>query len=58
MQPKTVFVHHFDKQHLPFADGVPEKIMGRTRRFARDVAAIDNNIKVVIPKYFETHALE
>jgi len=58
LQPKTVFVHHFDRQHMPFADGMPEEIMGRTRRFARDVAAIDKNIKVVIPKYFETHTLE
>jgi L-ascorbate metabolism protein UlaG (beta-lactamase superfamily) len=58
LQPKTVFVHHFDRQRLPFSDGAPEEVMGRTRRFARDVAAIDKNIKVVIPKYFETHTLE
>ena len=35
LQPKTVFVHHFDKQHLPFTDGMPEEIMGRTRRVAQ-----------------------
>jgi L-ascorbate metabolism protein UlaG (beta-lactamase superfamily) len=58
LQPKTVFVHHFDRQYLAFADGMPDQVMGRTRRFARDVAAIDKNIKVVIPKYFETYALE
>jgi len=58
LQPKTVFVHHFDRQGLPFSDGVPEQVLGRTRRFARDVAAIDKTIKVVIPKYFETHTLE
>jgi L-ascorbate metabolism protein UlaG (beta-lactamase superfamily) len=58
LQPKTVFVHHFDRQRLPFSDGLPEQVLGRTRRFARDVAAIDKNIKVVIPKYFETYTLE
>jgi L-ascorbate metabolism protein UlaG (beta-lactamase superfamily) len=58
LQPKIVFTHHFDRQHMPFADGMPEQIMGRTRRFARDVASIDMNIKVVIPKYFESYHLE
>jgi L-ascorbate metabolism protein UlaG (beta-lactamase superfamily) len=58
LQPKTVFVHHFDRQGLPFSDGLPEQVLGRTRRFARDVAAIDKNIKVVVPKYFETYTLE
>ena len=58
LQPKTVFVHHFDRQRLPFSDGLPEQVLGGTRRFARDVAAIDKNIKVVIPKYFETYTLE
>lgn len=58
LQPKTVFVHHYDKWQVPFADGVPEEIMGMTRGFARNVAAFDKNIKVVIPKYFETHTLE
>jgi L-ascorbate metabolism protein UlaG (beta-lactamase superfamily) len=58
LQPKTVFVHHFDRWSLPLSDGVPEQVMGRTRRFARDVAAIDKNIKVIVPKFFETHTLE
>ena len=58
LQPKTVFVHHFDRWGLPFADGLPEEIMGRTRRFAREVVAIDKNIKVVIRKYFETYSLD
>jgi hypothetical protein len=58
LQPKTVFVHHFDRQGLPFSDGVPEQVLSRTRRFARDVAAIDKTIKVVVPKYFETYTLE
>ena len=58
LQPKTVFVHHFDRQNLPFAEGLPEPSARRAQRFARDVNAIDKNIKVVIPKYFETHTLD
>jgi len=52
LQSKTMFVHYFDRWSLPFSDGVPDQVMGRTRRFARDVAAIDKNIKVVVPKFF------
>jgi len=58
LRPKTVFVHHFDRWQLPLADGLPDATMGRARRFSRDVNAIDKNIKVVIPKYFEPHSLE
>jgi L-ascorbate metabolism protein UlaG (beta-lactamase superfamily) len=58
LQPKTVLLHHFDKWQLPFADGLPDATVGRGRRFARDVNAIDKNIKVVVPKYFEPYALE
>lgn len=58
LQPKTVFDNHFDSQFLPFADGMSEHNISRTRRFARDVVAFDKNIKVVIPKYFETHTFE
>jgi hypothetical protein len=58
LQPKTVFLHHFDRGQLPFADGLPDATMGRARRFTRDISAIDKSIKVVIPKYFEPHAIE
>jgi L-ascorbate metabolism protein UlaG (beta-lactamase superfamily) len=58
LQPKTVLIHHFDRWQMPLADGMPEEIMRRPRRFAREVADIDKNIKVVIPKYFETYSLE
>ena len=53
-----MFVDHFDKQYLPIANGMPEENKGRTRRLARDVIAIDKNIKVVIPKYFQMRAFE
>ena len=58
LQPKTVFLHHFDRWQLPLADGLPDTTMGRARRFTRDINAIDKSIKVVIPKYFEPHAIE
>jgi L-ascorbate metabolism protein UlaG (beta-lactamase superfamily) len=58
LQPKTVLLHHFDRWQLPFADGLPDAALGRGRRFARDINTIDKNIKVVIPKYFETYTLE
>jgi L-ascorbate metabolism protein UlaG (beta-lactamase superfamily) len=58
LQPKTVFVHHFDEWRNSFAEGIPERNVRRAQRFARDVSAIDKNIKLMIPKYFETYALE
>ena len=58
LEPKTVLLHHFDRWQLPFADGLPDATLRRGKRFTRDVNAIDKNIKVIIPKYFETYQLE
>ena len=58
LQPKTVYVHHFDEWRNAFAEGLPEVNLRLAQRFARDVDAIDKNVKVVIPKYFETHTLD
>ena len=58
LQPKTVVMHHFDRWRLPLAGGLPGATMGRARRVSRDMKAIDRNIKVVIPKYFESHVIE
>jgi L-ascorbate metabolism protein UlaG (beta-lactamase superfamily) len=58
LQPKTVLLHHFDRWQLPLAEGLPDATMGRARRFTRDVNAIDNSIKVIIPKYFESYTLD
>jgi L-ascorbate metabolism protein UlaG (beta-lactamase superfamily) len=58
LQPKTVFLHHFDRWQLPLADGLPQVMLGRAKRFTRDISAIDRTIKVVIPKYFEPYGLE
>jgi L-ascorbate metabolism protein UlaG (beta-lactamase superfamily) len=58
LQPKTVFVHHFDEWRNSFAEGIPERNASRARRFVRDVNTIDRQIKVVVPEYFETYTLE
>ena len=48
----------FSRVSESLCDGLPETTMGRARRFTRDVNAIDKNIKVVIPKYFELQVIE
>jgi L-ascorbate metabolism protein UlaG (beta-lactamase superfamily) len=58
LQPQIVYVHHFDEWRNTVSEGIPERNSRRAQRFARDVNAIDRHIKVVIPKYFETYALE
>jgi L-ascorbate metabolism protein UlaG (beta-lactamase superfamily) len=58
LQPKTVYVHHFDEWRNSISEGMPESHLRRAQRFVRDVTAIDKQIKVVIPKFFETYALE
>jgi L-ascorbate metabolism protein UlaG (beta-lactamase superfamily) len=58
LQPKTVYVHHFDEWRNSIAEGMPESNLRRAQRFVRDVNAIDKQIKVVIPKFFDSYALE
>jgi L-ascorbate metabolism protein UlaG (beta-lactamase superfamily) len=58
LQPQTVYVHHFDEWRNSILEGLPESNSRRAQRFARDVNAIDKQIKVIIPKFFETHILE
>ena len=58
LQPKKVYVHHFDEWRNSISEGLPERNSSRAQRFARDVNSIDKQIKVVIPKYFETYASE
>jgi L-ascorbate metabolism protein UlaG (beta-lactamase superfamily) len=58
LQPKTVYVHHFDEWRNSISEGLPERNLRRAQRFARDVNSIDKQIKVVIPKFFESYASE
>jgi L-ascorbate metabolism protein UlaG (beta-lactamase superfamily) len=58
LQPKTVFIHHFDNWRAPFAAGLAEPNLRRARRVTRDIAAIDSQINVITPKFFASHVLE
>jgi len=58
LQPQTVYVHHFDEWRNAISEVIPEGNSRRAQRFARDVKAIDKNIRLIIPKYFETYVLE
>ena len=54
---KTVIVHHFDEWRAPYSQGMPESNARRAERFARSVNAIDKQIKVIIPEFLESYAL-
>jgi L-ascorbate metabolism protein UlaG (beta-lactamase superfamily) len=58
LKPKVVIVQHFDEWRTPFSQGIPEANIKRAQRFARDIAALDNQIRVIIPEFFMTYALE
>ena len=58
LQPQTVYVHHSDEWRNAISEGIPEGNSRRAQRFARDVKAIDRNIRLIIPKYFQTYVLE
>ncbi len=58
LQPTTVFVHHFDEWRTPFSEGIPESNSRRAQRFTRDVNSIDDQIKVIVPKFFENHRFD
>jgi len=58
LTPTTVFVHHFDQWRAPFSEGIPESNLRRAKRFARDVNAIDKQIRVIIAKFLELHRLK
>jgi len=58
LNPKTVYVHHFDEWRNSISEGLPESNLRRAQRFARDVNSIDKQITVVIPRFLETYSLE
>src|SRR4030095_10877569 len=58
LQPKIVFVHHFDEWRAPIAEGMPERNRKRAQRFANDVRAVNPEIKTVIPEFFASSTLE
>ena len=58
LQPKSVFVHHFDEWRSPISEGMPERSRKRAQRFANDVRALNPEIKTVIPEFFASFTLE
>ncbi len=47
-----------EAQKIDIEEGMSEANRKRAERFARDVAAVDSQIKVVIPNFLMTHTLE
>lgn len=58
LKPKVIILHHFDEWRAPFSEGIQESNTRRAQRFVREVAAVDSRIKVVIPKFLETFAMD
>jgi L-ascorbate metabolism protein UlaG (beta-lactamase superfamily) len=57
LNPKVIIVHHFDDWAAPFSEGISEVNMRRAQRFARDVGAVNSQIKVIIPELLMTYTL-
>jgi L-ascorbate metabolism protein UlaG (beta-lactamase superfamily) len=58
LSPKVIIVHHFDDWAAPFSEGILEANIKRAQRFARDVRAVDSQIKVIVPQLLMTYTLE
>jgi L-ascorbate metabolism protein UlaG (beta-lactamase superfamily) len=58
LNPKVIIVHHFDDWAAPFSEGISEVNIRRAQRFARDVGAVDSQIKVIIPQLLMAYTLE
>lgn len=58
LRPKAVIVQHFDEWRSPFSEAMPAANMRRAQRFAHDITAVDNQIKVVIPGFLMTYPLD
>jgi L-ascorbate metabolism protein UlaG (beta-lactamase superfamily) len=58
LRPKTVIIHHHDNWRVPFAVGISKANRKRAQRVEDQVKAVDSNIKVIVPEYFETIPLD
>ena len=58
LRPKTVVIHHFDEWRTPFSSGIPASNRKRAQRVEDQVRSVDGAIKVTIPDFLETIALE
>jgi len=58
LRPKTVVIHHFDEWRTPFSSGIPASNRKRAQRVEDQVRSVDGAIKVTIPDFLKTIALE
>jgi hypothetical protein len=58
LKPKVIIVHHFDDWAAPLSEGISEANLKRARGFARDVRAVNTQIKVIIPQFLMTYTLD
>ncbi len=58
LNPKTIIHHHFDEWRAPFAEGIKESNVRRADRFVREVKAVNEKIKVIVPSFLTTYTLE
>jgi L-ascorbate metabolism protein UlaG (beta-lactamase superfamily) len=55
LDPKVILVHHFDQWRAPFSEGMQEENKKRAERFARDIAKVNSQIKVIVPQFLSTY---
>ncbi|HEY2986441.1 MAG TPA: MBL fold metallo-hydrolase [Candidatus Binatia bacterium] len=58
LKPKVIIIQHYDDWRMPFSQGLPSDHVKRAERFKRYIEAVDGRIKVIIPDFFMTYALE
>jgi L-ascorbate metabolism protein UlaG (beta-lactamase superfamily) len=58
LRPKLVIVHHFDEWRAPFAEGISNSHIKRAQRLEQQIKSVDSQIKVIIPKFLMSYALE
>jgi L-ascorbate metabolism protein UlaG (beta-lactamase superfamily) len=52
LDPKTIFLHHFDEWRTLVSQALPPANRKRAQRFASDIRAVNSAIKTVIPEFF------
>jgi L-ascorbate metabolism protein UlaG (beta-lactamase superfamily) len=58
LKPKVVIIQHYDEWRAPFSQGLPASNRKRAERFRRDILAVDDTIKVIVPDFLMTYTLE
>jgi L-ascorbate metabolism protein UlaG (beta-lactamase superfamily) len=58
LNPQTIIYHHFDEWRTPFEQGIPQSNSRRADSFVREVKAVNEKIKVIVPTFLATYPLE